>query len=222
MVCLERAARSAYDDIPDAPAKKDRKRKPGKSRLPAVVQSVKSARKSLVKGQVALREMPSRTRAAFLDEQGVELREQLLALQAQIGELLSSISQDAEDVGLNDKPESFSGIPPGERERGDAFRVEDKNTRNVPDADGPPDPAAVAAFESLTRRLAAPLVQSVSVELRVIPDAVPNEKAIHTRVAELVSAKQITTAEGWDFKSKARDASFRQEFAARYMTGGAT
>lgn len=215
MGCLERAARPAYADIPDAPAKKDRKRKPGKSKLPAVVQSVKLARKSLGKGQVALREMPSRTRAAFIEEQGAEMREELLALQKQIGELLSAISQDAESVELDDKPEKLSGIPP---ERGDAFRVEDKGSTRK--ADEAPDPEAVAAFESITQRLTAPRVQTVAVELRVVPDAIPDEKAIHARVAELIGAKQITTAEGWDFKSKAHDASFRQQFAARYMAGG--
>jgi PAS domain-containing protein len=223
MSCLERAARIEYDGIPDAPAKKDRARRPKKSLQPQVKKSFESARKSLGKGRRALLELGERRRAALLAGQGEELREVLLAMRGEIDELLSEISEDIEEKEVNDMPEKLSGIPPDERERGDAFRVEDKNTRKPPDEPEPEhSPEAVAAFDALTRKLTAPRVRSVEVELRVVPDAIPNEKAIHTRVAELVRAKQITGAEGMEFKSKAHDTTFRREFAERYMTGGAT
>jgi hypothetical protein len=222
MVCLKQAARVEYDGIPDAPAKRDRTRRPKKRSLqPEVKKSFDSAQKSLEKGRRALLELGDRRRAALLAGQGEELRDMLLAMRGEIDELLSKISEDVEGQEVGEVPESFSGVPPGERERGVAFRVEDKNTRNPLDApETEPDPKAVAAFDVMTRRLSAPLVRSVEVELRVVPDAVPNERAVHERVAELVRAKQVTGAEGMEFKSKAHDASFRREFAERYMRGG--
>jgi putative DNA primase/helicase len=45
---------------------------------------------------------------------------------------------------------------------------------------------------------------------------VPDEGAVHQRVAELIQAGAINTGQGLDFKSRAHDLSFRHEFFARH------
>ena len=186
MECLERAARVAYDDIPDAPAKKGRKRKPKKSLQPEVIKSLTSAQKGIEKGRRALDELGERRRAALLAGQGEELRDLLLAMRGEIESMLSEISEDAESVEVDDIPENLSGIPPApdldseqdSEQPKNAFR-EDINTytRKVPDEPDEPSlsPEAEAVFDGLMRRLTAPKVRSVEIVLREPEEGPPDE-----------------------------------------------
>lgn len=227
MGCLERAARFAYDDIPDAPAKKDRKRKPKKSLRPEVVKSFTSARKSIEKGRRALAELEERRRAALLAGQGEELRALLVAMRGEIDEILSGISEDVEPEEVKDKPEKLSGIPPLSESDGgeapaarpsgaDAFRVEDKNTRKPPEPPEP-DPETDALWATIEARMAAPKVRAATVTVRAPEEDPPDEGEVRERIAVLVESGELDEESAAGFEELAHDPVTRLAFARRYM-----
>ena len=222
MGCLERAARLAYDDIPDAPAQRARKRRPQKSLQPEAVKSFERAKKSLEKGRRALAELEERWRAALLAGRGGELRELLLSMRGEIDEILSGISEDVEPIEVDDKPENLSGIPPQsmsdggedlqpERSGKNAFRVEDKNTRK------PPDPESAAIFDDVCSRLTAPKVRSTTIALRTPEPAPPEESEVRERIAVLVEEGELDDESARGFEELAHDPELRRAFARRYM-----
>lgn len=229
---LERAAGECYDELPDAPPMQ-RKRRPKKSYTSPVMRSIGNAAKSLEKGKRELDSMPARVRAALLAGQGEELRELLLSMQGQIGELLADLSESSEGEDVNDKPENFSGIPPDSQEAAAGegrFRVLDLDTTRK--RSGGPEPAReesppedVSAWGGLVERLRKPQVQSVEIELvggappaeSAPAEAVPTEEEVHARVAELARGNRIGVAEAVEIKSKAGDPEARRAFARIYM-----
>ena len=229
MGCLERTARFAYDNIPDAPAKKDRKRKPKKSLQPEVVKSFESARKSIEKGRRALAELEERRRAVLLAGQGEDLRALLVAMRGEIDEILSGISEDVESKGVDDKPEKLSGIPPPSQSDGgeapaagpsgaNAFCVEEKNTRKPPDAPEPePDPAAVAAFDGVCSRLTASTARATTLTVRAPEEDPPDETEVRERIAVLVESGELDEESAGGFEELAHDPVTRLAFARRYM-----
>jgi hypothetical protein len=230
MKCLEDAARYCYDDIPDAPAKKARKRKPKKSLRPEVVKSFTSARKNIEKGRRALAELEERRRSALLAGQGEELRDLLLAMRGEIDEILAGISEDIEEKEVSYMPENLSGIPPSpETDGGEpnaagpsgegAFRVNTKNTRKAPE-EPEQSPEAVAIFDNLCGRLKAPKVQTVTMPLREPEEDPPDEDEVRERIALLVESGVLDDDSARGFEELAHDAETRRAFAKRYMQGG--
>ncbi|MFL6333815.1 MAG: hypothetical protein ACJ754_10935 [Pyrinomonadaceae bacterium] len=227
MGCLERAARFAYDNIPDAPAKKDRKRKPKKSQADAV-KIFANARKGVEKGRRALAELEERRRKALMAGRGEELRELLLAMRGEIDEILAGISEDVEEKEVSYIPENFSGIPPSsETDGGEAvaaepsgesgFRVNTKNTRKPPD-EPEPDPEAVAIFDSVCSRLRAPMVQTTAMRVREPEPDPPEEAEVRERIAILVESGELDEEGARGFEELAHDPETRRAFARRYMT----
>jgi hypothetical protein len=205
MGCLERAARLAYDDIPDAPAKQGRKRRPKKSLRPEALKSFESAKKSIERGRRALAELEERRRKALLAGRGEELREVLLAMRGEIDEILSGMSEDVEPEKVKDKPENLSGIPP-------TFRVEEKNMRKAPD-----EPESVAVFEGVCSRLRAPKVQTTTLHLRESEPDPPDEGEVRERIAVLVEDGQLDEESARGFEELSHDPVTRLAFARKYM-----
>jgi hypothetical protein len=183
LAALERAATEHYEDLPDAPPKR-RRRKPKKSLRSPVIQSINNADKNLKKGKQALSEMSERMRAALLAGQGQDLREMLLSMRGEIDELLSVVSEEVDTKQLTYIPENFSGIPPaaeqadseatevgaGEQVR---FREEDQIITRKRSEEPDVSPEAVAAWNGIEGRLNRPKVQSVKIPLR--PGGLPPE-----------------------------------------------
>jgi hypothetical protein len=227
--CIEQIARGVYDEIPDAPAGKDRKRKPRKSLRSPVIQALTNARKNLDKVRPALDGLPSRMRAAFLAGNGENIRETLEAMQEEIAGLLSAVSETVERGGVEDIPEISSGIPPrasaegadaaGDGQEGGAhFRVnKNSNTRKSPDppAEVEHTPEDRAAFDAMASRLRAPPVRSATVALHTADDDPPGEAEAHEHIARLLKLKLIGVDEAIAMKGRVSDEEFRRELARR-------
>lgn len=229
MECLERAARLAYDDIPDAPAQRARKRRPQKSLQPEAVKSFERAKRSIEQGRRALAELEERRRQALLAGRGGELRELLLSMRGEIDEILSGISEDVEPEEVSYIPENLSGIPPrahvgastDESDSSSRFRVDIKNTRKRPEAISPeiePDPESVTIFDDVCSRLRAPKVRSTTIPLRAPDPDPPEETEVRERIAVLVESGELDDESARGFEELAHDPETRRAFARRYMT----
>jgi hypothetical protein len=163
---LEKAAGECYDEIPDAPPMR-RRRKPKKSQRSPVIQSIGNAAKSLSKGQKALADMPERMRAALLAGQGDELRAMLLKMRNQIEDILTVLPEDVEDTEDRHTQENSSGVSLEIFEASNDethFRVKEESTRKR--ADEPEhSPEAISAWASIEERLTKSQIQTVEVDL---------------------------------------------------------
>lgn len=115
---VERAAEEHYGDIPDAPPRQ-RHRKPRRSPTVRVEQAFVNAAKNVEKGRQALQDLSEDSRAALIEgRQGAELRETLLKLQADIGEILENFPQPFEgeevDGGIGHFVRYPSSVPSAE------------------------------------------------------------------------------------------------------------
>jgi hypothetical protein len=215
---LRRAAADCYDDIPDAPAQL-RKRKPKRSQR-SVMKCLERSRRALDEGKALLADMHDRSRQALLRGQGDDLREKLDELQAQIDSLRNQLSQTIEGAGVDEQPEKFSGrdflSAEGPESEG-RFREEQQRetARNLPDPE--PDPRDVAAMDGICRRLTAPVVKSVTVQLRAPDEPAPTEEEVRARLGELVAAGEIPEEQAQDFEDLLEDPELRRAFARRYM-----
>ncbi len=109
---IEAAAKANYDDIPNAPARR-RKRKPSRSEAVKVESYFNNAAKNLLKGRDTLGGMPDGTRAAYLSgAEGEELRDKLLDMQAQIAAILGDFPETIETAEVSYIPAKLAGIPP--------------------------------------------------------------------------------------------------------------
>ncbi len=209
---LEQAAGLHYDDIPDAPPAA-RKRKPKKSQRAPVLKHLHNAQKNLVRGKVALAEMPVGVRSALLAGEGEKMRAALLEMQAEISKLLTQIPEDIDSIEVDYIPEISSGIPPpagsdGEKEAAEQaappqtrFRVDQnkergsKSTQNIEHS-----AESVVAFDNLLDRMRGqPSVQRVAVNLcpadRAAPTFADYTAAVARHAAELQRARGVSKGE---------------------------
>jgi hypothetical protein len=99
---VEHAAEEHYSDIPDAPPR-SRRRKPRRAPTVKVEQAFVNASKNIEQGRQALQDLSDDSRAALLESrQGEELRQRLLKLQADIGDILESLPQPLESRGVDE------------------------------------------------------------------------------------------------------------------------
>jgi hypothetical protein len=93
---IERAAEEHYCDIPDAPPRR-RTRKPRRAPSVRVERAFINAARNVEKGRQALMELGADSRAALLaSSQGEELRETLLKMQADLKEVIETVTQSSE------------------------------------------------------------------------------------------------------------------------------
>ncbi|HJQ31685.1 MAG TPA: hypothetical protein VJ866_05895 [Pyrinomonadaceae bacterium] len=98
---VERAAEEHYHDIPNAPPRA-RRRKPRQAPSVKVEQAFVNAVRNVEKGRQALQDLEPDSRAALLESrQGEELRQTLLKLWTDIGDILTSLPQSTEVEDLD-------------------------------------------------------------------------------------------------------------------------
>lgn len=196
---IERAAEEHYEGIPDAPPR-TRKRKPRRAPAVKAEQSFINAARNVEKGKQALASLRPESLAALLESrQGAELREVLLKLQADIGEVLESFPQTSESEDVEGGTGHFVRHPPDE-----------------------PSAEDEAAWEHTFAGLSEPRVQTRVVELRpppeeVSPEGVPDETEVRERIAVLLEAGSLDEESAGEFENLAHDLEVRRAFSSRYM-----
>lgn len=126
---VEHAAEEHYGDIPDAPPRR-RHRKPRRAPTVKVEQAFDNAARNVEKGRRALQDLSEDSRAALLEgRQGAELREKLLKLQANIGEILENFPQPTEGEEVDGGVGHFVRYPPPEPSAADLAAWEEIERR---------------------------------------------------------------------------------------------
>jgi hypothetical protein len=111
---IERAAEEHYIDIPDAPPRR-RSRKPRRAPTVKVEQAFVNAARNVEKGRHALQDLSEDSRATLLESrQGAELRQMLLKLQADVGEVLENFPQPTDTQEVDEGTGHFVRRPPVE------------------------------------------------------------------------------------------------------------